>query len=147
MKRFKFRFEKILGFRRHCEMEKQRELADVMHRRQKKENEIDGIKHDRAGRQEGQKSFLTGSLQPSRLNGYTRYYLVLNQMESAGRAVLQKISGEVEQKREELLEASREKKIYEKLKERHWEKYSTEVNLLTQKEMDEIGQKLHWQKS
>ena len=49
--------------------------------------------------------------------------------------------------REELLEASREKKIYEKLKERHWEKYNIEVNLLMQKEMDDIGQKLHWHKN
>lgn len=147
MKKFKFRFEKILGFRRHCEMEKQRELADVLHRRQKQLDHLGSIREDRAGQQTGQKNQMVGIIQPTRLNGYTRYYLVLNQMESTGRAVLQQITGEADKKREELLEASREKKIYEKLKERHWEKYNNEVNLLTQKEMDDIGQKLHWQKN
>lgn len=146
MKKFKFRFEKILGFRRHCEMEKQRDLADVLHRHQKQQDAIEAICEDRSGRQTGQRELMTGVIQPSRLNGFTRYYLILNLMESSGRAVLQKISGEVDKERESLLEATREKKIYEKLKERHWEKYSAEVNLLTQKEMDDIGQKLYWLK-
>ena len=147
MKRFKFRFEKILGFRRYREKEKQRELADVMHRRMHKQGEIDDLCRDRDQTQSGQRNMLVGKIRLHQLNDFTRYYLVLRQLELNGRQVLLGLDGEVSKKREELLEASREKKIYEKLKERYLEKHTAENNILMQKEMDEIGQKLHFQKS
>jgi flagellar FliJ protein len=142
MPRFKFRFEKILAYRGHQEKQKQRELAKVRALEQEQSDRILGISEDRIATQKQEKNFLTGKLDPLRLTGYSRYYLKLKQMEITGREVLQQIAAEVEKKRQALVEATKQKKIYEKLKERYRERHDREYNLALQKENDEIGQQI-----
>jgi flagellar export protein FliJ len=56
--------------------------------------------------------------------------------------MLQQFATEVEKRRQALVAATRQKRIYEKLKERDLEKYTYEFNLMLQKENDEVGQKV-----
>jgi flagellar FliJ protein len=140
MKRFKFRFEKILTFRCHQEKQKQRELALAQNMEQKQKDKLTAIADDFNACQDGEKKYLVGKINPNRLTEYSRYFLLLKRMELAGREVLQQISREVGKKRDELIGATRRKKIYEKLKEHHQEKHILELNRLMQKENDEIGQ-------
>jgi len=140
MKRFKFRFEKILTFRRHQEKQKQRELASAQNMEQKQKDKLTAIADDFDACQDEEKKYLLGKINPNRLTEYSRYFLLLKRMELSGREILQQISREVGKKRDELVGATRRKKIYEKLKERHQEKHILELNRLIQKENDEIGQ-------
>ncbi len=140
MKRFKFRFEKILTFRRHQEKQKQRELASAQNMEQKQKDKLTAIADDFDACQDDEKKYLLGKINPNRLTEYSRYFLLLKRMELSGREILQQISREVGKKRDELIGATRRKKIYEKLKERHQGKYILELNRLMQKENDEIGQ-------
>jgi flagellar FliJ protein len=140
MKRFKFRFEKILTFRRHQEKQKQRELASAQNMEQKQKDKLTAIADDFDACQDDEKKYLLGKINPNRLTEYSRYFLLLKRMELSGREILQQISREVGKKRDELIGATRRKKIYEKLKERHQEKHILELNRLIQKENDEIGQ-------
>ncbi len=140
MKRFRFRFEKILAFRRHQEKQKQREFASVQNMEQKQKGKLAAIADDFAVCQDDEKKYLVGKINPNRLTEYSRYFLLLKKMELSGREVLRQISREVGKKRDELIGATRRKKIYEKLKERHQEKHILELNRLIQKENDEIGQ-------
>lgn len=143
MKKFNFRFEKILSFRRHQEKLRQRALAQVRQLEEKQKQEILEIQQDRQKHIEEEKQLLVGALDANKLTNYSRYYLKLKGMELSGRDVLKKIRKEVENKRQDLVAATKQRKIYEKLKERHKEKYTAEQNLLSQKENDEIGTKTY----
>jgi flagellar FliJ protein len=140
MPAFKFRFEKILTYRGHQEMQKQRELAAVQKMEYEQKHKIASILKDRKASQDGERKYLTGKLDPVRLTGYSRYYLKLKQMELGGREVLKEIVKKVEKKRQALIDATRQKKIYEKLRERHLQRYIEGYNRALQKENDEIGQ-------
>ncbi|MCK5127151.1 MAG: flagellar export protein FliJ [candidate division Zixibacteria bacterium] len=142
MKRFNFRFEKVLSYRRHQEKGKQRELAQVRNREEKQKKEIHGIVKDHSNQQQSQKSQLVGTINPLRMTAFSRYYLKLKQLEFIGRETLKTIKKEVEEKRGKLVEATKQRKIYEKLKEKHLEEYTVEYNLMLQKENDEIGLKV-----
>jgi len=141
MRAFRYRFEKLLAYRRHQEKQRQRDLAAALKLEQTQEQKIDAILHDQQTTQSRRRNCLTGSVEPGRLSGYYRYFIRLQQLERANREVLQHLTGEVDRKRTALVEAARTKKIYEKLKERHREKYEREFSLYAQKENDEIGQK------
>jgi flagellar export protein FliJ len=81
-----------------------------------------------------------------RLSRYTRYFLMLKQRELADRELLGRILREVEKRRGDLIEAAKQRKIYEKLEERHRQRYEAEYNSLVQKETDDLGQKMYWRK-
>jgi flagellar FliJ protein len=142
MRRFKYRFEKILTFRQHQEKQRQRELATVQQLEQTQRLKIADILGRQAETRRDKARHLVGAIVAARLSGFYRYHLLLKQKELADREVLQQISKEVEKRRQALIEASRKKKIYEKLKERHQNRFERETNLLMQKENDEIGQKI-----
>lgn len=142
MPRFKFRFEKILSFRGHQEKQKQRELAVVRKLEQEENAKITGILNDRSATQQREQEHLTGNILPARLTEYSRYYLKLRQMEIIGREMLQQIGVEVDKRRQALVESTRQKKIYEKLRERHLRQFTEEYNRALQKENDEIGQQI-----
>ncbi|MEZ5359446.1 MAG: flagellar export protein FliJ [Candidatus Zixiibacteriota bacterium] len=143
MKKFNFRFEKILSYRRHQEKLRQRALAQVRNLEEKQKQEILGIQQDRERHLEEERQYLIGTINPQQLTAFSRYYLKLKGMEISGKDVLRKIQIEVSQKRQELIDATKQRKIYEKLKEKHKEKYVAEQNLLLQKENDEIGTKTY----
>jgi flagellar FliJ protein len=145
MRKFTYRFEKILAYRRHLEKQKQRDLAQVQQVEQNQRQKLSDIADDRVRTQGEQASFLVGAIEPRRLSGYSRYYLRLRHQELTGREVLKQISKEVERKRQILIEAARQKKIYEKLKDRHWNRFQHEYNLLMQKDNDDVGQKIYLQ--
>lgn len=147
MRKFKYRFEKVLSFKRHQETDKMRVLASAQGRLQLQQQKIDSIRSDRSNQQTQAKSCLVGKIAPAHLSRYTRYYLLLKQLEIAGQSQLQKTFCEVNEKREELVHATRQKRIYEKLKDRHRAKYEKEYALYLQKENDELGQKLFFRKT
>lgn len=139
MKKFRFRFEKILAHRKYIEKQKQIDLAAAIDMEMKQRKKLQDIDSDRRFHETAEKKFLTGKINPDKLKGFTRYYLLLKRMEMSGYEILGKLSREVENRREELVKASVQKKIYARLKERHKFRYDREVNLYLQKENDEIA--------
>lgn len=147
MKRFHFRFEKVLSYRRHQERQKQRDLAAAEQLRQRQEQKIAATAEERTRRQREQNRHMVGNVDPRRLSQYTRYFLMLKQRELAEREMLGRIVREVEKRRHDLIAAAKQRKIYETLEERHRRRYEAENNLLLQKETDDLGQKMHWRKA
>lgn len=144
MRKFKFRFEKVRAFRAHQEKEKQQILAQARRQEADQDQAVQGILEERSDQQARERKHLVGPVRPTRLSGYSRYYLRLKQKEVAGKALLRQLSQVVEHRREELLAAARQRKMYDKLEERHRERFRLEYARLTQKETDDIGQKIHW---
>ncbi len=142
MRRFKYRFEKILTFRQHQEKQRQRELATVQQLEQSQQQKIGDILAKQAETRREKERHLVGAIVPSCLSGFYRYHLMLKQKELTGREVLQQIGKEIDKRRAVLIEATRKRKIYEKLKERHQARFEHDINLWMQKENDENGQKI-----
>ena len=89
---------------------------------------------------------MSGCLDLSRLSGYSRYFMKLKKDEYLGREMLRVLEKDAEEKRHRLLDATRQRKIYEKLKEKYHEKHRYEFERSIQKEQDEIGAQMARQK-
>lgn len=139
MKKFEYRYEKVLSFRKFQEKERMRDLAKVRHLEEKQLKELREVLDDREAHLDSEKNHLVGKIDPMKLTAYSRYYVKLKHLELTGREMLKKIGEEVDKKRVVLVEATKQRKIYEKLKERHKDQFDHEYNALVQKETDEIG--------
>jgi flagellar protein FliJ len=139
MKKFQFRLEKVLQLKKHTETEKRKNLGMANHNVHSQNQKLLGLLQTRVGTQQKQRELLGGKVNIMQQLGYSRYYLRMKRDELTGRELLKAMEKEREKKRIELVEATRQKKIYEKLKERQQDKYSKELNLALQKEQDEMA--------
>jgi flagellar FliJ protein len=140
MKRFKYRFGKILAYKSHLEREKQRELGEMLQKEQKQQIHLVAVRNDRVRTSREKRAFLVGKIDPTRLVRYSRYFLKLKKDDVSGQAVLAHLGKEVAKRREALLDASKQRKIFEKLKERQEARYLAEQLRVLNKEYDEISQ-------
>ncbi len=139
MKRFAFRLEPILRLKAHREKEKQKNHAVAVQQVIQQEQNLADLAQNRRERQEELRSYLTGRLDVSHLKAFNRFFIKLKKDEIAGKELLGAYRKNAEQKRAELVEASRERKTYDKLKERQFEKFKKEYLSALQKEQDEIA--------
>ncbi len=146
MKKFRFRLEPLLKLKAYREKEEQKLHAAAYSRVISQENKLLTINFDRGNNQKRLVQFLAGNIDVSKLIGFSRYFLKLKKDELLGREMLKVFQKEAEEKRLKLLEATRQRKIFEKLKERHLEKYQKEYELLDQKNQDEVGLQIIRQK-
>lgn len=139
MKKFSFRLEKIRKFREQLEQDKKRKLATEQIRCQEE-------KHKLASLTSTHKKYFSsyGVRKPGRVN---ILQLILS------RRYIDKLSGDIKNQakivslaqkdvanaQKVLLEATREKKKYEKLKKRKLQSYQEESNRLENKELDEFS--------
>lgn len=146
MKKFRFRLEPLLKLKAYKEKEEQKVLAAALQKVYSQEESLDNINDNRVNNQNGLRNFLSGCLDLARLSGYARYFMKLKQDEYLGREMLKVLQKNSEEKRLKLLEATKQRKIYEKLKEKKLEIYEREFKLADQKEQDEIGVQIARQK-
>ncbi len=142
MKRFRFRLEKVLQIKKYHEKEKQKTLALASHRVMTQEQYLSDLILRRRETQNEQRDLLTGKISAGMLSGYSRYYLMLKKNELAGKEILKAYQIDREKKRLELVESTRQKKIYEKLRERKEEAFRKDTELLMQKEQDDLASKV-----
>lgn len=143
MKKFRFRLEPILRLKEHLEQEKQKAHAEALHRINDQEQRLVSIRADRGKKQSQLRQNLEGSLNISLLSSYNRYFVMLNRNELTGRELLRTFEKNADEKHRELVEATKQRRIYEKLKERHREKHRKAGELLERKEQDEISSQIH----
>ena len=139
MKRFKFRLEPLLKLRAYREKEEQKAHATASHKVLSQEESLEKINSDCHTNQNDLRQFLSGSLDMAKLSIFSRYFVKLKKEELLGREMLKVFQRDAEQKRQQLLEATKQRKIFEKLKEKHQEKHHKQFEFADQKEIDEIG--------
>jgi flagellar protein FliJ len=139
MKKFNFRLEKLLQLKAHIEKEKQKILSQATQKVVDQEGALSEIGSSRKNVQQEQRSFLLGSINTNMMSIFSRYYLKLKKNELVGREMLGALRKDQEAKRQELVKATRTKKIYEKLKERKQAEFNSEYQRQLQKEQDEIA--------
>lgn len=138
MKKFNFKFEKLLEYRSHLEQEELNEFSKVLGEYVKIENIINDSIAERS-------RILTESkrLQES---GDLSYFFLRDKARKAlktrmgiNQKLLEEKAIPLEKQRKKLIEAQKNKKVIEKLKEKALEKYKEENIKEEQDEFDEFG--------
>ena len=146
MKKFKYRLEALLKLKEHIEKEKQKDLATVRQRVLRQKQEIQQIERNHKQVLNGKRTKQSDKLSVAELLVYSRYLLKLKGDALNNRELLRGLQKTESEKRDLLLQAVKERKTYEKLKERQQEQFNKEVTTLEKKESDEIGLNSHRQK-
>jgi flagellar FliJ protein len=139
MKKFKYRLQALLKAREHIEKERQKQHAAALHQVYNQQQTLSRIAQDKQDTLSGQRRVMTGSVSVAELLVYTRHILKLKREILAGRELLNVLQKDEGEKRRFLLEASKERKIYEKLKERQQEQFNYAVEQHATKENDEAA--------
>ncbi|MBN1916640.1 MAG: flagellar export protein FliJ [Verrucomicrobia bacterium] len=143
MKRFVFRFQRVLEMRRHGEDVKKNELAALMAQRLQDERKLFAVQGellDRqcelAGRAEAHETL-------SDLAGLARYFLKLADDIRCVEEQLVRWDAQIEAKRIELVEAKRDVKVLEKIEESDRRAYDKALAGWEQKLIDEVATGRH----
>lgn len=139
MKKFKYRLQSLLKVKEHIEKEKQKDHALALQQVYNQEQSLRGISQEKKNTLTQQRRGMTESLSVAEMLIYTRYILKLKREMLAGGEMLNAFKKSEVEKCQLLLEASKERKIYQKLKERRQEQFNHDVNVQTTKENDETA--------
>ncbi len=139
MKKFKYRLEALLKVKEHIEKERQKEHSVALRQVYAQQQTLEQIDSQKRQTLTKQSSAMTGKMSVAEMLIYSRYILKLKKDGVIGRELLKALRKTEREKRERLLEASRERKKYEKLRERKQEQFNETVRLQSAKENDEIA--------
>ncbi len=141
MKRFTFNLEKVLKLRQHQEHEREVELGEIISRCVQAQKEIRRLQEEKQ-RVLGGRSFTNQGVA-----GYAAVEAYGQRLEreiQEQRRTLQEHEEERNEAQKRFLEASRRRKVLEKLKEKKQERHSQELRREEQQELDEIGAQLQY---
>lgn len=139
MKKFKYRLEPLLKMRDHIEKERQKQLAAATKRVRDQEGSLESISNQREATFDKQRAIMNQPFSVAEALVVSRYILRLKRDRITGEEMLKALKADEDKKRRILLEASRERKKYEKLKERLHEKHDKEMDRLIAKDSDEMS--------
>lgn len=136
---FSFPLQKVLDVRQHVEDQRAIELGQAkqeLFKEQQLLNHLQMLKEKALNISEEE---LTQALHLSKIQMLESYLIQLNEKIDVQKKLIKTKKSEVNKKRRELLKASQEKKIVEKLKERQLEVHRKSVRLQENKIIDEVA--------
>lgn len=139
MKKFKYRLQALLKVKEQIEKERQKEHAVALKKVIDQSDELTRISDLKEVTTDNQRGRLSGSLSMAEMLVFGRYLMRLKRETMAGQELLIALQRGEQGKRKILREASRQRKIQEKLKEKQHAKFKSEVVALETKESDEIA--------
>jgi len=140
MARFVFKLEGVLKHRLEAERAKQRALAIVRAQLTELESQLRDLdRRAKESTQDIRSNRLTGVLDMQFLGAHRRFMIAMQRqaMDIVQRMAAVKNKVDVAQK--ELLEAAKQRKVIEKLKERQFERWRADMNRSEAAQLDEIG--------
>ncbi len=144
MKKFTFRLQTLLDLREAREKEIQGELArlvGIQNQERVRQQEIqERINRER---QDFSEKMRKGEFRPREALLYEKFVDVSRRAIGVAEDRIQSMEPEVNRVREKLVDARREKRVVEKLKERKYEEYQYRVNRTLARENEDINQKIH----
>ncbi len=140
MKRFRFRLQRLLEIREHKEKQVKNELAGAEGKKyihvEKKEKIL---KEDQGSRKNMHLEQEKRKLTIDRFHQYQRYFNRLKANVTARDKLISLIDDEIKVINERLVEARREKRVLERLKENKLKEYQYEMQREDQNFFDEVG--------
>ncbi len=138
-KKFKFRLEPLLKIREHREKERQKEHAAAATKVHEQKSSVATIDSQRIGTMDYRREKLVGRLSIAEALVYSRYLMRLKRERIAGVELLHGLEREAEKKRQKLVAAARDRKIFDLLKEKQQRRHREEAEKVDQKELDEVA--------
>ena len=145
-RRFRFRLDSLLRIKEHLEREKQKELAIATAKVLSQQQELGRIKNATGGTLNRQRDCLGETLSVSQLSLFSRFLVRLKKEHVMAHEILNGLTRVQDKNRDALLEATKERKIYQKLKEKAHDKHQKEATLDEMKESDEAGMNAYRQR-
>ena len=143
MKRFTFRFQRILEIKERIEDARRAELGEVMAVLNREMEQLSTLYETQATYQNMGDLPVDKRVDTSLLGVSARYTERLKGEIHEQIEHLEKIEAVVENKRQKLLEATRERRVYEVLKERAEKAHRREANRREQIQLDEVGEQIY----
>lgn len=139
MKRFRFRLEALLKQREQIEKDRQKELADAMRQVQEQKSRLEAITGKSRETLDRKREHQAGAIRISDLQVYSRYLHRLKRDSLGAEELLRALRKTEARRREALLEAAKNRKIYETLKDHQREDFYREAEQAAAKDNDEVG--------
>lgn len=139
MKEFRFRLQKLLQIKSHRKMERQKELAKAERVRRMEEAHLELLQSRMSQEISDLQSHKIAQVDCRRLTQSAFYQQRLNSNMATQKQVIINAQKQEDLKREKLISAAREEKVFDMLKDRQRERYNRELDDLQQKETDEIA--------
>jgi flagellar FliJ protein len=144
MKKFDFKLQKLLDIREAAEKKVKNELAGLLNRQNAVKLRQQNFRNKIIVEREN-----FGKKMRDKQIAYQDILMFERFLDSTTKAIniaeheIQGMESGIQKVREKLIEASREKKVVEKLKEKQWKQYMYELNRETNKENDDMNQKIY----
>ena len=133
----KFRLQKVLDVRELIEQDRQKDFAGTKHHLQIENEELQQLENKREGFTQNMN--MVKKAEVSQFRGNQAYLETLNQAVADKHKKITVLKEDLETKRQHLLEASKNRKALEKLKERKIAEAVHEENRIEQDFIDEIA--------
>ena len=138
-KKFKFRLAPLLKLREHREKERQKEHAAAMGKLHKQMRANDSLDTERVNTLDYHRTGLAGRISMAEALICSRYIMKIKRQRLAGEELAHALQKEAEKKRVRLIEAARDRKIFELLKEKQQLRHRHGLEMQEQKELDEVA--------
>ncbi|NLW40871.1 MAG: flagellar export protein FliJ [Tissierellia bacterium] len=135
--KFNFRLERVLNYKKTVEDLKKNQYGSVKQRLNREENKLDSfIKHKKNLLNEKDSTIVKTRV--GNLVLYNNYIKDINEKIENQKEIVSQVEKELQIKRAEMIDAIKEKKMLEKLKENEYEKYLYELKKEEEKLNDTI---------
>ena len=140
MAKFKFRLAPLLKLRESVRDERRGELAEAYHADDLLQQQIGQTQQQMQNLQElCRQQVSPGTVDVDRLVESQRHELLLKSQEKQLLQQKQRLSDEIERRRQLLVEANREVRVLEKLREKQSQRHQDEENRRQVKQLDEVA--------
>ena len=139
MNKFKFKLETVLKVKARIEDLRKLELREAESRRDKARLELFRWQKEIADHIRLYREKFQQRINPEEANNYHHYLTWLNRQADLAALQLREREKEVAERRQKLVEASKERKILEKLKEKAYQNYQAEQLRAEIQFLDELG--------
>jgi flagellar FliJ protein len=142
---FTFQYETVLEQRRRVERQRQRELAEAQQAQQRMKDQLRQMQQTVDQSKQQIREQLIGSVDLTQIGSVARYSA---QVTFRGQQLVQQLATqdkEVQQARAQLAEATRQRKILEQLKERHYQQWLWQQRRNERRQQDELATKTFMQ--
>ncbi len=147
MKKFQFKLYRLLDIRAAKEKQIKNELAELVNIQNKERTKQLELRQKMAQRKKALKETME-----KKIFSYNEVIIYEKFTDNANKAIniaetkIQQMEPAIQKVRERLIEASKEKKVVEKLKERKYREYLYKLNREIAKENDDMNQKIYHKK-
>jgi flagellar protein FliJ len=136
---FTFKFESSLNYRKVVEEKKLVEFSEGKKRIEKEKELLEGIQREQVIIMEQFKNMQEHPFHSSDVASYLAYIKLFKEKETLQKDIVKKVSREVEILRKELLEAVKNRKIMDNLKERQLREFNENIAVYERKNADETA--------